>query len=194
MRIGYSFGTPTRLPSMPTLLIRNARCVATFDDARRELADASVFICDALIEAIGPAAALPQAADEVIDARGHLVMPGLVNTHHHMYQSLTRADSGRAGRRAVQLAARAVPDLGGPDPRDGAGQHPGGDGRAAAVGLHHQQRPPLHLPQRRAAGRQHRGRAADRHALRRHARQHERGPERQGGLPPDRVVETKTPS
>jgi 8-oxoguanine deaminase len=76
---------------MPTLLIRNARCVATFDDARRELADASVFIRDTLIEAIGPAAALPQAADEVIDARGHLVMPGLVNTHHHMYQSLTRA-------------------------------------------------------------------------------------------------------
>ncbi len=76
---------------MPTLLIRNARCVATFDDARRELADTSVFIRDTLIEAIGPAAALPQAADEVIDARGHLVMPGLVNTHHHMYQSLTRA-------------------------------------------------------------------------------------------------------
>jgi 8-oxoguanine deaminase len=40
---------------MPTLLIRNARCVATFDDARRELADASVFIRDTLIEAIGPA-------------------------------------------------------------------------------------------------------------------------------------------
>ena len=79
---------------MPTLLIRNARCVATFDDARRELADTSVFIRDTLIEAIGPAAALPQAADEVIDARGHLVMPGLVNTHHHMYQSLTRAIPG----------------------------------------------------------------------------------------------------
>jgi cytosine/adenosine deaminase-related metal-dependent hydrolase len=76
---------------MPTLLIRNARCVATFDDARRELTDASVFIRDHLIEAIGPAAELPQTADEVIDGRGHLVMPGLVNTHHHMYQSLTRA-------------------------------------------------------------------------------------------------------
>jgi cytosine/adenosine deaminase-related metal-dependent hydrolase len=76
---------------MPTLLIRNARCVATFDDTRRELTDASVFIRDHLIGAIGPAAELPQTADEVIDARGHLVMPGLVNTHHHMYQSLTRA-------------------------------------------------------------------------------------------------------
>ena len=76
---------------MPTLLIRNAACVATFDDARRELADASVFIRGHRIEAIGAAADLPQTADEVIDARGHLVMPGLVNTHHHMVQSLTRA-------------------------------------------------------------------------------------------------------
>ena len=76
---------------MPTLLIRNAHCVATFDDDRREWSDASVFIRGDRIEAIGPATELPQIADEVIDARGHLVMPGLVNTHHHMYQSLTRA-------------------------------------------------------------------------------------------------------
>ena len=55
---------------MPTLLIRNARCVATFDDDRRELADASVFIRSNLIEAIGPAADLPQTADEVINAPG----------------------------------------------------------------------------------------------------------------------------
>jgi 8-oxoguanine deaminase len=75
----------------PTLLIRNATCVATFDDARTELRDASVFIRGHRIEAIGPAADLPQRADDVIDARGHLLVPGLVNTHHHMYQSLTRA-------------------------------------------------------------------------------------------------------
>jgi len=76
---------------MPTLLIRNARRVATFDDARTELSDASILVRDRRIEAIGPAADLPQTADEVIDARHHLVVPGLVNTHHHMYQSLTRA-------------------------------------------------------------------------------------------------------
>ncbi|MEP6723596.1 MAG: 8-oxoguanine deaminase [Variovorax sp.] len=79
---------------MTTLLIRHADCVATFDDARTELKNASVFVRDNLIEAIGPAAELPQGADEVIDARGHLVIPGLVNTHHHMYQSLTRAIPG----------------------------------------------------------------------------------------------------
>ena len=76
---------------MTTLLIRDAECVASFDDERRELRGASVFVRDHLIEAIGPAAELPATADEVIDARGHLVLPGLVNTHHHMYQSLTRA-------------------------------------------------------------------------------------------------------
>jgi 8-oxoguanine deaminase len=76
---------------MSTLLIRNARCVATLDDARTEWRDASVFVRGHRIEAIGPAAGLPQEADEVIEARGHLVTPGLVNTHHHMYQSLTRA-------------------------------------------------------------------------------------------------------
>ena len=80
---------------MKTLLIRNARCVATFDHPEprqaRELRDASVFICGNLIEAIGPAADLPRTADEVIDAHHHLVIPGLINTHHHMFQSLTRA-------------------------------------------------------------------------------------------------------
>ncbi len=80
---------------MATLLIHNARCVATLDDAGRELADASIFIRNNLIEFIGPTADLPPGckatADEVIDARHHLVTPGLVNTHHHMFQSLTRA-------------------------------------------------------------------------------------------------------
>jgi len=80
---------------MKTLLIRNAACIATCDSAdaalSRELHDASVLIRGNRIEAIGPACELPQTADDVIDARGHLMTPGLVNTHHHMFQSLTRA-------------------------------------------------------------------------------------------------------
>ena len=76
---------------MSTLLIRNADCIATLDDTRRELPNASILVRDGVIEAMGPAAGLPHLADEVIDATGHLVVPGLVNTHHHMYQSLTRA-------------------------------------------------------------------------------------------------------
>ena len=76
---------------MTTLLIRNAAHVATFDDVRSELRNASILVRDHRIEAIGAAHTLPETADDVIDARGHLVVPGLVNTHHHMYQSLTRA-------------------------------------------------------------------------------------------------------
>ena len=83
---------------MPNLLIENARCVATFDHADpalgRELRDASLFIVDGRIAFVGPTADLPpeaRMANEVIDARRHLVTPGLINTHHHMFQALTRA-------------------------------------------------------------------------------------------------------
>lgn len=82
---------PPPPPGARTLLVRDAAVVATQDDGRRELRGASVLVRGGRIEAVGPAAALPREADEVIDARGHLVVPGLVNTHHHMYQSLTRA-------------------------------------------------------------------------------------------------------
>jgi len=74
-----------------TLLIRNARVLVTMDDERREIPNGSVFIRDNVIEQVGPSDQLPASADEVIDAANHVVMPGLVNTHHHMYQSLTRA-------------------------------------------------------------------------------------------------------
>ncbi len=79
---------------MTTLLIHNAHTLATQNDARTELHNACLFVRDNCIEYIGPAAGLPPEAlqaDEVIDASHHLVLPGLVNTHHHMYQSLTRA-------------------------------------------------------------------------------------------------------
>jgi 8-oxoguanine deaminase len=79
---------------MATLLIRDAAHVETFDDADRVLRDASIFVRDGAIEALGPAAELPREADRVVDARGCIVIPGLVNTHHHFYQTLTRAVPG----------------------------------------------------------------------------------------------------
>ncbi len=76
---------------MPTLLIRHARLVVTMDAQRREIDDGAVFVRDNVIEAVGPTRDLPATADDVIDARDHVVIPGLVNTHHHMFQTLTRA-------------------------------------------------------------------------------------------------------
>jgi 8-oxoguanine deaminase len=74
-----------------TMLVKHAEIVVTMDDARRELRNAGLYIEDGRIVAVGATADLPQTADDVLDLRGHLVIPGLVNTHHHMYQSLTRA-------------------------------------------------------------------------------------------------------
>jgi len=74
-----------------TLLLANATLVATMDDVRREIHGGGVFIRGHVIEAIGLPAELPAHADEVIDCRGKVVLPGLVNTHHHFFQTLTRA-------------------------------------------------------------------------------------------------------
>jgi len=74
-----------------TLLIKNADVLVTMDTRRRELKHAGLLAEDNRIVAVGPMAELPATADSVIDLAGHIVIPGLINTHHHMYQSLTRA-------------------------------------------------------------------------------------------------------
>jgi cytosine/adenosine deaminase-related metal-dependent hydrolase len=76
---------------MATLLLKNARVLVTMDDARREIAGGGVFIRDNVIEAVGPGDELPARADSVLDMAGRVVLPGLINTHHHLYQTLTRA-------------------------------------------------------------------------------------------------------
>ncbi|MBI6939789.1 8-oxoguanine deaminase [Pseudomonas putida] len=73
-----------------TLLIKNAELLVTMDGERREIKRGGVYIEDNLIKQVGPSDELPQQADEVLDMTGKVVIPGLVNTHHHMYQSLTR--------------------------------------------------------------------------------------------------------
>jgi len=76
---------------MSTLLVKNATLLVTMDSARRELAGGGLFIRDGFIEAVSRSADLPQSADAILDLHGCLVLPGLVNTHHHFYQTLTRA-------------------------------------------------------------------------------------------------------
>ncbi len=75
---------------MPTLLIKNAHLL-TMDDHQTEFSDGGLFIRNGFIEQVARTADLPQTADEVLDLRGHVLLPGLVNTHHHFYQTLTRA-------------------------------------------------------------------------------------------------------
>ncbi|MFN2362178.1 MAG: 8-oxoguanine deaminase [Marinobacter sp.] len=76
---------------MQTLLLKNARVIATMDDDQREIENGYILIRGNRIETVGPSEDCPNQADRTIDLSGHVVIPGLINTHHHMFQSLTRA-------------------------------------------------------------------------------------------------------
>jgi 8-oxoguanine deaminase len=76
---------------MSTLLIKNATVLVTMDEHRREIPSGGIFARDGFIEQVGVCGELPETADETLDLSGHLVLPGLVNCHHHFYQTLTRA-------------------------------------------------------------------------------------------------------
>lgn len=76
---------------MTELLIRNADYLLTMDETRRELVSADVLLRDGVVAAVGQNLT---TEGEVIEASGCVVTPGLVNTHHHLYQSLTRAVPG----------------------------------------------------------------------------------------------------
>jgi cytosine/adenosine deaminase-related metal-dependent hydrolase len=76
---------------MTTLLVKNAKVLVTMDDKRQEIAGGGLFVRNNMIEQVGKTAELPQTADTILDLTDHVVLPGLVNTHHHMYQTLTRA-------------------------------------------------------------------------------------------------------
>src|SRR5258706_15764339 len=73
------------------LLVRDAVLVATVDEERRELEGGWVAVNDGLVAAVGASADAPPGADKVVRANGCLVTPGLINTHHHIYQNLTRS-------------------------------------------------------------------------------------------------------
>jgi 8-oxoguanine deaminase len=76
---------------MATLILKNAELLVTMDGQRREIRNGGLFARDGFIEQVGPSSQLPPSADTVLDLRGHIVLPGLINTHHHFYQTLTRA-------------------------------------------------------------------------------------------------------
>jgi 8-oxoguanine deaminase len=76
---------------MGTLLLKHADLLVTMDDDERSISDAGLFVRDNVVQQVGPTGSLPAEADRVIDARGMIILPGLVNCHHHLYQTLTRA-------------------------------------------------------------------------------------------------------
>jgi 8-oxoguanine deaminase len=76
---------------MATLLLKHADLLVTMDDAGCSISDGGLFAHDNVIQQVGLTSELPTVADRVIDARGMIVLPGLVNCHHHLYQTLTRA-------------------------------------------------------------------------------------------------------
>ena len=79
-----------------TLLLKHADLLCTMADtsaeqpAGTEIRDAGLFARDGVIEHVGPTSSLPDNADQIIDMTGHVVIPGMVNTHHHLFQNLTR--------------------------------------------------------------------------------------------------------
>ncbi|PTX54126.1 cytosine/adenosine deaminase-related metal-dependent hydrolase [Litoreibacter ponti] len=76
---------------MSELLIRGAHTILTMNDARQELADADIRVRDGVIVGVGHGL---ESTGTTINAAGCVVTPGLVNTHHHLYQTLTRAVPG----------------------------------------------------------------------------------------------------
>lgn len=75
----------------PTLLVKNIHTLVTMDDERREIRGGALLLRGNVIEAVGRSSELPPAASEVLDLQDrYIVMPGMINTHHHFFQVLTR--------------------------------------------------------------------------------------------------------
>ena len=81
-----------------TLLLKNADILCTMqeggdskDNCDVEIKGGGLFARNGIIEAVGESSSLPRIADTIIDMKGHVVIPGMVNTHHHLFQNLTRA-------------------------------------------------------------------------------------------------------
>ncbi len=94
---------------METLLLRNAVLVATFDDERREIADGWIAIRGRAIEGVGTPQEAPPQTDAQIDCSGMVLMPGLVNAHHHFYQTLTRCVPGVQNATLFEWLVRLYP-------------------------------------------------------------------------------------
>ncbi len=98
---------------MPTILLKHADVVLTMDATRPRIAGGSILIRDGWIAQIFDMPDLPPAveatADEVLDTRGLALLPGLINTHHHFYQTLTRAVPNAQDQKLFDWLVRLYP-------------------------------------------------------------------------------------
>src|SRR4030081_3823642 len=92
-------GQPRRLADgrQTVILIDGCRVVVTMDDAGTELENGSILIDGGVISWIGRGRPPVQEQPDVIDGRGLVALPGLINTHHHLYQTLTRVHAQQGG-------------------------------------------------------------------------------------------------
>ncbi|TMG31061.1 MAG: 8-oxoguanine deaminase [Chloroflexi bacterium] len=92
-------GQPRRgpAPRANVILLDGCRTVVTMDDASTELADASILIESGVINWVGTGRPPGRGQPDVVDGRGLVAIPGLVNTHHHLYQTLTRVRAQQGG-------------------------------------------------------------------------------------------------
>ena len=79
------------------ILLEGCRTVATMDDSGSELVDASILIDGGVVRWVGSGRAPVREQPEVVDGHGLVAIPGLVNTHHHLYQTLTRVRAQQGG-------------------------------------------------------------------------------------------------
>jgi len=94
---------------MGTLLAKNADILISMDDQLSIFRDGGLFVKDNVIHQVGHTKDLPTQADRVIDLQGLAVLPGLINTHHHFYQTLTRAVPGAQNEELFDWLTRLYP-------------------------------------------------------------------------------------
>ena len=129
---------------MTTLLVKSIHTLVTMDAARREIKNGALFIRDGVIEAVGTEADMPaERADRQIELPKHVVIPGLINTHHHMFQSLTRVIAQE--HELFDWLRTLYPIWQQFERRGDLRFGQAGDGGTDALRLHHVERSPLHL-------------------------------------------------
>ena len=153
----WAGGVGAGVGRMPSLLIAGADVLASMDDADTVWRAAGLYAVDGVIRQVGPTAELPTEADERIDARGMMVLPGLVNTHHHFFQALTRCTPAAQDAELFDWLTTHYPIWARLTPEAIYVSTQGRHRRADALRLHDDERPHLPLAERRAPRRPDRG-------------------------------------